>query len=130
MKKNFFLLFLTGLLLFLCSSVFANSAEFYVGDEQHDILICPKTDSSSGAPRSPAYNPFFAYEDGTCVTLGSMSPYGVVSVTLVSTAGDYYQTFFDTEDLQIVIPISGSTGHYTLTLVTERGLVFEGEFEI
>lgn len=48
----------------------------------------------------------------------------------VSTAGDYYQTIFDTEDLQIVIPISGETGHYTLMLVTERDLVFEGEFEI
>ena len=59
-----------------------------------------------------------------------MSPYGVVSVTLVSTAGDYYQTFFDTEDVQLVVPISGETGHYTLTLVTERGLVFKGEFDL
>ena len=59
-----------------------------------------------------------------------MSSYGVVSVTLVSTAGDYYATYFDTEDGLILIPISGITGHYTLTLVTEGGLVFEGEFEI
>lgn len=99
-------------------------------NDEHDITIGPSTNDPFGAPRAPAYNPFFAYEDGTCVTLGSMSPYGVVSVTLVSTAGDYYQTFFDTEDVQIVIPISGSTGHYTLTLVTEGGLVFEGEFEV
>lgn len=129
MKTNYFTLFLVGLLLFLCGSVFAHSAGFVVGDEQHDILICQQSDGSSGAPRS-SFNPFFAYEDGTCVTLGSMSPCGDVSVTLVSTAGDYYQTVFDTEDLQIVIPISGETGHYTLTLVTERGLVFKGEFDL
>lgn len=82
MKKNFFLLFLTGLLLFLCSSMFANSAEFYVGDEQHDILICPKTDSSSGAPRSPAYNPFFAYED-TYAQAYPNPGYYLVSSTLI-----------------------------------------------
>lgn len=99
------------------------------GDEP--IIIRPRPITSTGhGSRTPVYNPFFAYEDGTCVTLGSMSSYGVVSVTLVSTAGDCYQTFFDTEDLQLVIPISGSTGHYTLTLVTEGGLVFEGEFEV
>ena len=99
-------------------------------NDEHDITIEPSTNDPFGAPRAPAYNPFFAYEDGTCVTLGSMSPYGVVSVTLVSTAGDYYQTFFDTEDVQLVVPISGETGHYTLTLVTERGLVFKGEFDL
>lgn len=99
-------------------------------NDEHDITIVPSTNDPFGAPRAPAYNPFFAYEDGTCVTLGSMSPYGVVSVTLVSTAGDCYQTFFDTEDVHLVIPISGETGHYTLTLVTERGLVFKGEFDI
>jgi len=121
-------------ILALCSLLLpsqgkAVSITFNGNDEQHHITIEPSNNDPLGAPRS-TFNPFFAYEDGTCVTLGSMSPYGVVSVTLVSTAGDYYQTFFDTEDLQIVIPISGETGHYTLMLVTERDLVFEGEFEI
>lgn len=130
MRKNFIITFLLGLLLPLYGSVFANSAEFFVGDDGHNILIRQQLDSSSAAPRAPAYNPFFAYEDGTCVTLGSMSPYGVVSVTLVSTAGDYYQALFDTEDVQILVPISGATGHYALTLVTEGGLVFVGEFDV
>lgn len=121
-------------ILALCSLLLpfqGNSASRTLNsNDEHDITIEPSTNDPFGAPRAPAYNPFFAYEDGTCVTLGSMSPYGVVSVTLVSTAGDYYQTVFDTEDLQIVIPISGETGHYTLTLVTERGLVFKGEFDL
>ena len=129
MRKHLFILSLAGLLLSLCGNVYAYSEGFLAGDGQHDILIRQQSDGSSGAPRS-TFNPFFAYEDGTCVTLGSVSPGGNVSVTLVSTAGDYYQTIFDTEDMQIVIPISGGMGHYTLRLVTERDLVFEGEFEI
>ena len=64
------------------------------------------------------------------VLLGSQFEYGVVAVTLISTAGDFYETQFDTEDGQIIIPISGDAGHYILTLVTELGVVFEGMFDI
>lgn len=94
------------------------------------ILYKPDSNELPDTPRIPSFNPFFAYEDGSSVTLGSVSPYGDVAVTLVSTAGDYYQTVFDTEDGQVIIPISGDAGHYSLTLVTERGLVFEGEFDL
>ena len=96
----------------------------------HPVIIVQIPTEEPDTPRTPSFNPFFAYEDGSSVTLGSVGPYGDVAVTLVSTAGDYYQTVFDTEDGQVIIPISGDAGHYTLTLVTERGLVFEGEFDL
>lgn len=99
------------------------------GDEP--IIIRPRPITSTGhGSRTPVYNPFFAQLENSTVFLGCAGPYGVVSVSLVSTAGDNYTIFFDTEDGIILVPISGSTGHYTLTLVTEGGLVFEGEFEV
>ncbi len=45
-----------------------------------------------------------------------------------NTAGDFFQTVFDTEEGSILIPISGNPGNYTLMLVMASGLVFEGEF--
>lgn len=128
MCKTLFRIMALGLLLFFQENVFGKVS--IVCDVQHDIVIEPSTSEQPDVPRTPSFNPFFAYEDGSSVTLGSVSPYGDVAVTLVSTAGDYYQTVFDTEDGQVIIPISGDAGHYSLTLVTERGLVFEGEFDL
>lgn len=129
MNHSFYYFVLAGLLLFSLGSQFTATPHPCL-DGPEEILIHQDPTDPSGDPRSPSFNPFFAYEDGSSVTLGSVSSYGDVAVTLVSTAGDNYQTVFDTEDVQIVIPISGATGHYTLTLVTERGLVFEGEFDL
>lgn len=93
-----------------------------------DIRIVQRPTIPSGAPRTPAYCPFYAelMEEG--VLLGSFYFCGVVDVTLTSTAGDDYSTVFDTADGTIVIPISGSTGEYTLLITTASGLEFIGEF--
>lgn len=98
--------------------------------DQTPILIRQQSTNQPSAPRTPAFNPFFAQLEDTHVLLGCTSPYGVVDVTLVSTAGDNYNTDFDTEDWTIIIPVSGNTGHYTLTLLTESGTVFVGEFDM
>ena len=76
--------------------------------------------------------PFFAeYNDVlNSVVLSCVDECGDVSVTLVSTAGDWYQTVFDTEDGSIIIPASGDSGHYTLTLVTSDGATSVGEFDL
>ena len=64
------------------------------------------------------------------VVLSCVDDCGDVSVTLVSTAGDWYQTVFDTEDGSIIIPASGDSGHYTLTIVTSDGATYVGEFDL
>ena len=60
----------------------------------------------------------------------SVSPVGEVDVFLVSTAGDYYSTVFDTQDGSIILPISGDAGTYTINVTTPDGQEYEGEFEI
>ena len=94
------------------------------------LIIKQNIPQNPNAPRTPVVNPFFAQLEDTYVLLGSTSPCGVVAVSLVSTSGDNYSANFDTDDWTIIIPVSGNPGHYTLTLVTESGAVFEGEFDI
>ncbi len=60
--------------------------------------------------------------------LGCNDSIGDVTVTLESTAGDWYQTEFDTSDGAILVPASGDSGHYTLTIETAAHVVYEGEF--
>lgn len=95
-----------------------------------DILIEQRPAIPAGAPRSPVLNPFYATLETNYVLLGSQCEYGVVEVTMYSTAGDYYSTDFITRFGTIILPISGMSGHYTMTLVTETGIVFVGEFDI
>lgn len=119
-------------ILFLSVSfvyVKASSARMPLRD-QIPILIRPHSTNQPSGPRTPVANPFFAQFEDNYVLLGCTSPYGTVDVTLVSTAGDNYSTDFDTEDWTIVIPVSGNSGHYTLTLVTESGTIFVGEFDL
>lgn len=130
--KTFVACVLAGAMLCLTAKA-SGLALFSVGSSMyqgHDILIQPCPPIPAGAPRTPVINPFYATQEATYVLLGSYSDYGVVSVSVISTAGDYYITDFDTEDGTIVLPISGLSGHYTLTIVCAGGIVFGGEFDI
>lgn len=130
--KTFMACALAGVLLCLTARA-SGMAEFSVNSfmcQGHDILIQPCPPIPAEAPRTPIYNPFYATLETTDVLLGCYCNYGTVSVSVVSTAGDYYSTGFDTEEGIIILPISGLSGHYTLTIVCAGGIVFGGEFDI
>lgn len=97
----------------------------------HLIIIVQRPDTP-GAPRTPVVNPFIAelMDSSTSVLLGATDSIGIVSVQITSTAGDDYSTYFDTSDGAILLPISGITGYYTLTIITPDGTRFVGEFTI
>ena len=94
------------------------------------IVISPISTDAPGIPRGPVFNPFTAYRLNNAIVLASDTSYGLVNVTLISTAGDYYTIVFDTEDGSILIPISGNVGEYTLMLTDPAGAQFIGTFEI
>ena len=128
MKTNTILSFLCCLIVTAASFnpkalAFDNNA---CGD--NTIIIHEVSNDLPGAPRSIV--PFSAEYDDllNSVVLSCVDDCGEVSVTLVSTAGDWYQTVFDTEDGSIIIPASGDSGHYTLTIVTSDGATYVGEF--
>lgn len=98
------------------------------GEDGYTIPIHKVSTDPQGAPRDIV--PFFAEYNETlsAVMLGCNDSIGDVTVTLESTAGDWYQTVFDTSDGAILVPASGDTGHYTLTIETADHTVYEGEF--
>lgn len=124
--------FLAATMFFAATSSFGTTPKNvkHLAVDQIPILYKPDSFELPDTPRSPVYNPFYAFQDDCSVILGCLSPYGDVSVALESSAGDDYYTVFDTEDGQIIIPISGMIGHYTLTIVCAGGIVFGGEFDI
>ena len=127
-KKSLFP-FLSALLITSIGSVFCLHAHNQVLSDPGDpIIIRPQEGEHTGTPRGPVFNPFTAQLWDNYVVLYSNESCGDVAVTLTSTTGDFYTTNFDTEDGSIIIPISGNSGYYVLTLVTEGGLIFDGEF--
>lgn len=82
----------------------------------------------SNETRSPEQVPFYAQIEDYYVTLGCTSSVGSASITLISTAGDDYQTVFDTSTGVIIIPISGASGQYRLDIVLFSGESYYGEF--
>ena len=89
------------------------------------IIVVDPTDPIDD-PRSN--NPFFAELSNDYVLLGSSTSCGTVSVRITSTAGDDYSTNFDTSTGVILLPISGESGQYTLTILTAEGVRYIGEF--
>ncbi len=125
MKKSVF--FIVSCLLFVGNMIQALGQNPGQNDPEQ-IIISQSSTIPPGSPRMPAYNPFFAELVNGNVLLGSFSYFGIVDVSLTSTAGDDYSTVFDTADGTIIIPISGNTGDYTLLITTASGLEFLGEF--
>lgn len=91
-------------------------------------VVVKESNKPEGAPRSAV--PFFAeyYDTLSGVMLGCSESIGDVTVRLTSTAGDWYETVFDTSDGAVLIPASGLSGHYVLTIETADHTVYEGEF--
>lgn len=96
----------------------------------HTILIVPKQ-SPDDEPRTSVHLFIAELMDGSnSVLLGATDTIGTVSVQIISTAGDNYSTYFDTSDGAILLPVSGNTGYYTLTIITPDGTHYVGEFTI
>lgn len=126
--NSFVICVLVGSFLCVPGSVSGTNSSYACSG--NDILIEQRPAIPVGAPRTPVSNPFYATQEASYILLGSYSDYGVVSVSVISTAGDYFFTDFDTEGGTIILPISGLSGHYTLTIVCAGGIVFGGEFDL
>lgn len=100
--------------------------------EGNTIILVPRPSTPQETPRSPEEIPFIAelMDGSNSVLLGATDTIGIVSVQIISTAGDNYSTYFDTSDGAILLPISGNAGYYTLTIITPDGTHFVGEFTI
>lgn len=108
-----------------------NALQAYAGDMEGSlvIIIRQKPPTPGNAPRTIEDIPFYGELTNLGVLLVADTDWGEATVTLSSLEGDYYQTVFDMADVSILLPVNGNAGDsYTLTIVVENGLAFEGEF--
>ena len=92
------------------------------------IIITQEHDQLLGPPRTSI--PFFAEYSDDYVLLGASISCGTVAVRITSSAGDDYSTNFISSMGMILLPISGDSGQYLLSLTTSDGLRFVGRFTI
>lgn len=130
MKLKYFFLKLGLALMLVPLFAPAVPADAMVAQDGETIILRPRDNDTGGAPRTAV--PFFAeyYDTLSAVMLGCSESIGEVTVRLTSTAGDWYETEFDTSDGMLDIPVSGESGFYTLTIRTSAGVVYQGEFNI
>lgn len=131
MKQSLFmaLVVATTTTLCVCFTLQGTPIQTEPDGTQVPLFKSEPTDLST-APRTPSIVPFSAELFSSFIILSADSTMGVTEVSLISTAGDNYETAFDTADGNIVIPISGSTGYYLLTISMVSGAQYYGEFEL
>lgn len=120
--KNFIKFFLTAP---LAACLFFSMSAKTDGEVPIPIIISQPGETDN---RSPEQALFHAQLWDTYVILSCASSIGNVDVTLTSTAGDDYETVFNTAFGSILIPISGNAGSYRLDIVLTSGQSYYGEF--
>ena len=128
MKTKFILLFLA---VFLPLSVFQLNA-----DEKKPEQKIPLTKTKGDYN----YNRSLTQIPVECCYMGMMnlilttfsSDLGEVTIEVINTStGETSYDIFDSGMTpQSVLPISGNSGYYTITYITEAGDIYEGSFEI
>lgn len=132
MRKVHFISLTILTMTVLLPSFILNGTSINVSKEEDPPIIHFYKDSldCGGGPRTQNTCPFFAeYETGN-VLLGSTSSIGIVTVEVSSTAGDYYVSFFDTFDREILLPVSGNPGYYLLRIAVSSNEHYIGRFEL
>lgn len=123
---------LCGLALFV-ATICLTSAQTVDNVNQTDgatiLIVRRPTNPQGNSPRNLITTPFSAELLEFGLFLSADADCGDVDVTLSSLEGDYFNTTFDTADGAILLPVNGNTGdNYTITIVTNDGIIYEGNF--
>lgn len=99
---------------------------------QGKTIIIVQRPTTPDEPRCPMLNPFVGelMDSHEAVLLSVTHTCGTVYVQMTSTAGDDYSTYFVTSNGAILLPISGNSGDYFLTIILSNGTIFDGEFTL
>ena len=129
MRKELFRLFCA---LLTALSLISIKEKMIASTLRGDTIIISQIPTTPEGPRTPACIPFIAelMDGSNSVLLEATDTIGIVSVQIISTAGDNYSTYFDTSDGAILLPVSGNSGNYTLRITTSGGTQYVGEFTI
>lgn len=133
------LFFMLPSLIFATSIISRNND----GDEKDDkvttvppsvIIIILKTPNPlPGQPRTVVQSPieceYNGYVNGICTTF--YQDLGEVEVVVENMlTGEFFDCSVDSAAGYAVLPISGTSGYYTVSFITESGAEYSGQFEL
>lgn len=96
------------------------------------ITIRPGGESSSNVrPRIPAFIPITGLYDDGRVILDFIEEIGTLNITVANqSTGEMYFDYCDSANGHFEMEISASKGNYLLTIQTENGTIYYGDFTL
>ncbi len=123
----------------ICSLMLVFSATAVsASTSKDDIKTLPITIRNGGGnesqitrPRTPAFIPITGMYDDGRVILDFIEEIGTLNITVANqSTGEMYFDCCDSADGHFEIEISASKGNYLLTIQTENGTTYYGEFTL
>lgn len=119
-------------LFYFITALLTVSSIFSVQAETTEIVVCRSTTNSQVIHRAPAQIPITCFlEDDSILLVNFLDNLGSVSVKIENqTTGEYNQTIVNVLSGQIIFPISGTSGDWSITFTLTDGTIYQGFFNI
>ena len=118
------------LLVFSAATISASTSKDDI--KSAPITIRPGGESSSNIrPRTPAFIPITGLYDDGRIILDFIEEIGTLNITVENqSTGEMYFDYCDSADGHFEMEISASKGNYLLTIQTENGTIYYGDFTL
>lgn len=118
------------LLVFSAATISASTSKDDI--KSAPITIRPGGESSSNIrPRIPAFIPITGLYDNGRVILDFIEEIGTLNISVANqSTGEMYFDYCDSADGHFEMEISASKGNYLLTIQTENGTIYYGDFTL
>ena len=123
----------------ICSLMLVfSAATISASTSKDDIKTAPITIREGGGnesqitrPRTPAFIPITGMYDNGRVVLDFIEEIGTLNITVANqSTGEMYFDCCDSADGHFEMEISASKGNYLLTIQTENGTIYYGDFTL
>ncbi len=119
------------MLVFSATAVSASTSKDDIKTEPINIRHGSGNDSQITRPRIPAFIPITGMYDDGRVILDFIEEIGTLNITVANqSTGEMYFDCCDSADGHFEMEISASKGNYLLTIQTENGTIYYGDFTL
>lgn len=119
------------LLVFSAATISASTSKDDIKSAPITIRTSGGNDSQITRPRTPAFIPITGLYDNGRVILDFIEEIGTLNITVANqSTGEMYFDYCDSADGHFEMEISASKGNYLLTIQTENGTIYYGDFTL
>lgn len=119
------------MLVFSAATISAAISKDDIKTEPINIRHGSGNDSQITRPRTPAFIPITGLYDNGRVILDFIEEIGTLNITVANqSTGEMYFDYCDSADGHFEMEISASKGNYLLTIQTENGTIYYGDFTL